>query len=205
MTKNIVFDMGNVLIVFDPGYFMDLEGITDAGDRDIIMRELFHNIEWAQMDLGVLTEDTAAPSVLARVPERLKESVLHLLNHWWEKRSCIAGMEELVMQLKQSGYRLYLLSNASVSQHVYWPTFPISRWFDGKLISCDHGIVKPNPEIYRLFTDQFRLIPEECLFVDDQPANVAAAIQCGWSGIVFQGEAEELKEKMKLSGIEMNC
>ena len=61
--------------------------------------------------------------------------------------------------------------------------------------------VKPNPEIYRLFTEKFSLKPEECLFIDDTTANVAAAIACGWKGIVFHGEADELEQKMRESGI----
>ncbi len=201
MIRNIVFDMGNVLIVFDPQYFMDVAGITDEEDRRIVNRELFHNVEWAQMDLGVLTEETAREPVLKRVPERLKEPVTYLLNHWWEKRACIPGMEKLLAELKAAGYGIYLLSNASTAQHQYWPKFDMSRLFDGKLISCDLGIVKPNPEIYRIFTDRFQLKPDECLFVDDLTANVAAAISCGWKGIVFQGDADDLKERMLREGI----
>ena len=113
-------------------------------------------------------------------------------------------MEELIRTLKDTGYRIYLLSNASVSQHLYWPQFSMSRLFDGKLISCDYGIVKPNPEIYRIFMQKFGLEATECLFIDDLPANVAAAVQCGWSGIVFHGDAEELKKKMSIKGIRVN-
>ena len=204
MIRNIVFDMGNVLIVFDPEHFMDVEGIADPEDRKLILRELFQSTEWAQMDLGVLTEDSAAPMILERIPGHLSEAADHLLHCWWESRACVPGMEELVRTLKESGYRIYLLSNASVSQHVYWPKFPISGLFDGKLISCDYGIVKPNPEIYRLFTRQFGLVPSECLFIDDLPANVAAAVQCGWTGIVFHGDAEELKKKLTKKGIWLN-
>ncbi len=201
MIRNIVFDMGNVLVVFDPQYFMDQEGITDPEDRALVNRELFHNIEWAQMDLGVLTEDTAEPLVLQRIPDRLKDKVRHLLHGWWEKRSCIDGMEDLLKDLKRAGYNLFLLSNASVSQHIYWPRFEMSKLMDGKMISCDLGIVKPNPEIYRRFTGQFRLKPEECLFIDDFPANAAAAVSCGWKGIVFQGSAEDLRNRLRLENI----
>lgn len=205
MIRNIVFDMGNVLVVFDPQYFMDLEGINDKDDRLLVYREVFHSIEWAQMDLGVLTEETAEPLILERIPERLRDSVKNLLSHWWEKRTCVPGMEELLRRLKDAGYRLYLLSNASILQHQYWPTFPVSRLFDGKLISCDYGIIKPNPEIYQLFIRKFGLNEKETLFVDDLPANVAAAVQCGWQGIVFQGEANELARKMELYGILTNA
>ena len=201
MIRNMVFDMGNVLVVFDPNQFMDNEGIRNPEDRELVMRELFHNVEWAQMDLGVLTEETAEPLVMKRIPDRLKEQVRNLLHRWWAKRSTIEGMEALVKELKKNGYSIYLLSNASVSQHIYWPTFAMSKLFDGKLISCDLGIVKPNPEIYRRFTEKFGLKSEECLFVDDLPANVAAAVSCGWKGIVFQGSAADLRRRMRLENI----
>ena len=75
MIRNIVFDMGNVLVKFDPGMFMTREAILDPEDRQIVMRELFQSVEWAQMDMGVLNEDTLEPLVLPRVPERLREKV----------------------------------------------------------------------------------------------------------------------------------
>ena len=203
MIRNMVFDMGNVLVVFDPNQFMDNEGIYEPKDRQLVIRELFHNVEWAQMDLGVLTEETAEPLVMKRIPDRLKGQVQNLLHRWWAKRSTIEGMEELVKELKENGYNIYLLSNASVSQHIYWPYFEMSKLFDGKLISCDLGIVKPNPEIYHRFTEKFVLKPEECMFVDDLPANVAAAVSCGWKGIVFQGNATDLRQRMRLENIQI--
>ena len=204
MIRNLVFDMGRVLICFDPDRFMDIAGITDEADRRLIRKELFGSVEWAQMDLGVLTEESAEPLILARFPEWLKADVSRLLFHWADARETIPGMEALLKKLKDAGYRLYLLSNASVMQHRYWPAFEISRLFDGKLISCDVGTVKPNPRIYQLFTERFSLLPEETFFIDDLPANVAAAIGCGWSGCVFYGDARELEEKLIQAGINVN-
>lgn len=201
MIRNIVFDMGNVLIRFDPVYFMDRAGITDPKDRKLILNELFLSIEWAQMDEGTLTEKTAEPSILSRFPERLHDTVRSLLYSWAYPRDMIPGMEDLVRNLKTEGYGIYLLSNASTAQHEYWPRFTVSRYFDGKLISCDVRMVKPNPGIYRKFTERFSLHPEECVFIDDSPANAAAAAACGWQGIVFHGDADELREKLHGMGI----
>ena len=201
MIRNIVFDMGNVVIQFDPKSFIDREGILDPEDRKIVMNELFLSVEWAQMDAGPLTEETAEPLILPRFPERLRGKVRNLLYNWSYPRDMIPGMEDLIKRLKEAGYRIYLLSNASSAQHEYWPKYPVSGYFDGKMISWDVKTVKPNPEIYRLFTEKFSLKPEECLFTDDSSANVAAAIACGWKGIVFHGEADELEQKMRESGI----
>ncbi len=201
MIKNIVFDMGNVLIRFSPADFIAREGITDPTDRQLILNELFQSVEWAQMDSGVLTEETAAPSILARFPDRLQEPVRRLLFSWAWPPDPIPGMEDLVRRLKQAGYGIFLLSNASKAQHKYWPDIPVSSLFDGKLISCDVGVVKPMPEIYRAFTQKFSLLSEECIFIDDAIANVAAAVACGWQGIAFHGDAEELERKLAAAGI----
>ena len=201
MIRNIVFDMGNVLVKFDPGMFMTREAILDPEDRQIVMRELFQSVEWAQMDMGVLNEDTLEPLVLPRVPERLREKVKHLLHHWAVPREMMPGMEDLVRRLKKAGYRLYLLSNASSSQPDYWNTMPISGYFSGTMISAFVKTVKPNPAIYRLFTEEFGLTEEECVFIDDAPINVAGAVACGWQGIVFHGDAEEAEEKLSRLGV----
>lgn len=201
MIRNIVFDMGNVLIRFDPLLFIEREGITDQEDRKTILDELFNSVEWAQMDRGILEEKTAEPFILKRFPERLHPAVCNLLYHWAIPGDEFSGMRELVAELKEAGYRLFLLSNASTAQHRYWPLFPVSRYFDGKLVSCDVKVVKPMREIYQIFTDRFLLDPEECLFIDDAPANVAAAITCGWNGIVFHQDANQLRRKMRQFGI----
>ena len=203
MIRNIVFDMGNVLVKFDPAYFMLREGITDPRDREIVGREIFQSVEWAQMDLGVLTEDTAEPLMLERVPERLREQARNLLHNWATPREMVPGMEELAGRLKRNGYRLYLLSNASVSQPGYWDPLPISRLFDGTMISAFVKTVKPNPVIYRLFTEEFALKENECVFIDDAPSNVAAAVACGWQGIVFHGDAAETERKLRAMGVKL--
>ena len=201
MIRNIVFDMGQVMIRFDPEMFMDRAGIYDPDDRKLIRNELFRSVEWAQMDEGTLTEETAEPTILNRIPERLKETVRELLYNWAFPREQIPGMEDLVRRLKETGYRIWLLSNASAMQPKYWQKVPVSRYFDGTMISCDVKVVKPSREIYRLFTEKFILKAEECLFIDDAPANVAGAIACGWQGIVFHGDADELERKMIAFGI----
>ena len=153
------------------------------------------------MDRGILEEKTAEPFILERFPERLHPTVSNLLHHWAIPGDEFTGMRELVADLKNAGYGLFLLSNASTAQHRYWPLFPVSRYFDGKLVSCDVKVVKPMREIYQIFTDRFLLDPEECLFIDDAPANVAAAITCGWNGIVFHQDAAQLRRKMRQFGI----
>ena len=200
MIKNILFDMGQVLIRFDQQYFIHRFGI-EGDDVSLLMRELFRSVEWVQMDRGSLREEDAFRSISQRLPERLHDVAWKLICMWDRPILEIDGMYDLVAELKDLGYGIYLLSNASVRQHEYWPRIPASKFFDGKLISADVHVIKPQPEIYRLCLEKFGLKPEECFFIDDAPANIEGALCCGISGAVFHGDAKLLRSQLRAAGI----
>lgn len=196
MIRNIVFDMGGVLIRFDREYFIKRLGVNTEDER-ILLNEVFRSLEWAQMDRGSIAEADATRNICARVPARLHEAVEKLVTMWERPILPVDGMYELIGELKQKGFGIYLLSNASVRQHEYWPRIPVSRFFDGKLISADVKLVKPQPEIYRLFCETFRLAPKECFFVDDTPQNIEGAFEAGMPGCIFNGDAQALKTTLQ--------
>ena len=148
MIKNIIFDMGNVLLRFDRDYFLDAVGVQGA-DRRLLLNNVYLSLEWAKMDRGSMTEAEAAESMCRRLPQRLHKTAHLLIDRWDRPILPIAGMEQLVRDLKKAGYGVYLLSNASYRQHEYWPRVPGSQYFDGTLISADVKLVKPEAEIYR--------------------------------------------------------
>lgn len=203
MIRNIIFDMGNVLILFDTEAFIDRIGIKDPADRHILQREVYRSVEWAMMDRGSLTDAEAAERMRKRVPEHLKEAVTLLVEKWDRPVLPVEGMYELVRDLKEAGYGIYLLSNASYHQHDYWDDIPGSSLFDGKLISCDVHVVKPQPEIYLMLFQKFGLRPEECFFIDDATWNVEAGMLCGMQGAVFHGDVGEMREKLKEAGVKL--
>ena len=200
MIKNIVFDMGQVLIRFDPQIFMERVGVP-AEDRPLLRREVFQSVEWSRMDRGSLTDAQATEIIRGRVPERLWDAVDKLVAMWDRPILEIPGMYELVEELKSNGYNIYLLSNASLRQHEYWPRIPCSRFFDGTLISSDVKLVKPQPEIYLLLCMKFGLRAEECVFIDDNPANAEGAVRAGIPGVVFHGSAPLLRETLRAMGV----
>lgn len=204
MIKNIVFDMGNVIIRFDPELFMVRLGLAEE-DRKLLKRELFVSLEWSRMDRGSLTDEEAAEIVCRRVPERLHDAVRRLVGMWDRPILPVEGMYELVEELRDMGYGIYLLSNASFRQHDYWPRVPASKFFDGTLISADVKLVKPQPEIYRLLCDKFSLVPEECVFIDDSTSNAEGAYFCGINALVFHGDAHEMRLKLNELGVKVKC
>jgi len=200
MIKNILFDMGQVLIRFDRDYFITRLGVAPE-DKALLMREVFLSVEWVQMDRGTLQDEEAFQKIAARLPERLHEAARKLVSMWDRPILEVDGMYDLVAELKELGYGIYLLSNASVRQHDYWPRVPASRFFDGTLISADVKVIKPQPEIYYLCLEKFGLKASECFFIDDAPANIEGALCCGISGAVFHGDAGLLRRQLRAAGI----
>lgn len=200
MIRTIVFDMGGVLIKFDREYFIRRLNV-DPMDEQILMNEVFCSLEWARMDRGSLTEADAAKSICARLPERLHLAAERLVTMWERPILEVDGMYDLVKELKDRGYKVYLLSNASVRQHEYWPRIPAAELFDGKLISSDVHLVKPQPEIYRLFCDTFQVLPDECFFIDDSPQNIEGAYEVGIQGAIFHGDVGALRKSLRAVGV----
>lgn len=201
MIKNIIFDMGKVLIDFDPLTFIKREGISDKNDIEIILREIYKSVEWSMMDRGSLTEEEASKIMEKRVPDHLKAYVKKLTYNWDRPIIPIVGAKDLVKELKENGYNLYLLSNAGYKQKEYWPRVPGSEYFDGTVISSYIKLVKPELEIYRYTLDKFNLKKEECVFIDDSTLNVEGAIYLGLKGIVFHGDFNEVREKLIELGV----
>lgn len=200
MIKNVIFDMGNVLLTFDRDRFLDAVN-AHGEERRMLLNNVYLSVEWARMDRGSMTEAEAAASMCSHVPAHLHEKVHLLVDKWDRPIIPVPGMAELVRELKEAGYGVYLLSNASYRQHEYWPRVPGSEYFDGTLVSADVKLVKPEREIYELMMKEFNLIPDECVFIDDSTLNIEGAERVGIHGIVFHGSAEEAREKLRALGV----
>ena len=200
MIRHIVFDMGNVLVRFDPGLFMDRLGV-EAADRALLTREVFKSLEWAQMDRGTLTDEEGCALMCRRLPEHLHETARQLVLAWDRPILQIEGSFDLVRELKELGYGIWLLSNASLRQHEYWPRVPASRYFDGTLISADVKLIKPQPEFYRLLFETFSLRPEECFFIDDNNYNIEGGLNSGMRCAIFHGDFGAVRARLREAGV----
>lgn len=200
MIRNIVFDMGGVLLHYDPSHFVDLLH-TGAEDKALLMREVFNTVTWFRMDRGTIGEEEAAASMKENLPPRLHGAVDRLIR-WWElELRAMDGMEELLRELKELGYGVYLLSNATVRQPEYFDRVPASRYMDGRLVSAFYHLLKPQHEIFEAFLEKFALKAEECFFVDDSVANVESAYCLGIAGAVFVGDVPRLRRALNDAGV----
>ena len=194
--------MGNVLLRFDRQLFLNRLNVTEA-EQELLMRRVFLGTEWVKMDRGTLDEPEAEKRMCADLPEHLHHAVHQLVSCWDEPILPIPGMYELVEELKEKHYGVYLLSNASHRQHVYWEKVTVAPLFDGTFISADEGVMKPDCNYFLRALDRFGLKAQECFFVDDMPANVEGAAFCGISGAVFHGDATLLRQQLKAAGVRL--
>jgi len=193
--------MGQVLIKYEPLYFIKREGISDSEDTKILLREIYHSKEWPMMDRGRLTEEELVEIVKKRTPERLHKYLHRLICEWFDPIEEIEGMYDLVKNLKKNGYKLILLSNASYKQKDYWLNIPCHVFFDERVVSSEVKMCKPQPELYRYVLDKYNLKAEETAFMDDNISNVEAADYVGINAIVYHNDINELIEKFKSLGI----
>lgn len=194
--KNLIFDMGGVLITYDPEYFLTRAGIVDNDDRAMLMAAVFRSPEWGMLDRGTLDEAGLEPIALSKLPERLHAVARDLIWRWCSPLEPIPGMAELIAAYKARGCGIYLLSNASYMQPEYWPDIPGSALFDGAVVSALEKRVKPEPEIFHLLLDRYGLKAEDCVFIDDMQKNVDAAEAVGIKSIRFDGNADHLRNQL---------
>ena len=181
--KNVVFDMGNVLMLFDGPYFSAqfTEGETDAA---ALQRALFGSPAWNLLDSGTISYDTMLRVARAHLDERLWPNLDACFAGWAAYSTPIEQTNALAAELKREGYGIYLLSNAGTRIHDQLSHMPAWSLMDGAVVSGEERLMKPDPAIYRLLCERYGLLPEECLFVDDNADNCEGARVAGMRAVL---------------------
>lgn len=198
--QNIVLDMGQVLIHYQPAQFAAQTGVP-AGDQKLLIREVFRSVEWVRLDRGTISEEDACRQICGRLPAHLHAPAKELITNWWKTLLPVDGMAALVEELKSLGYGIYLLSNANKQLPVYFPEIPGSEYFDGRIVSADWHFLKPQPELYHVLLREYGLDAAACFFIDDSPLNVEGAQNIGMEGTVFYGDIPRLRRELRHAGI----
>lgn len=200
MVRNIIFDMGGVLLDYNPK--KTAESVAkNPEDATLIMQEVFNSKEWQLLDEGLIDEESAIKEMCSRLPEHLHQACREAMQRWDADLTAIDGALELVEELKGKGYHLYLCSNTSLKFQKFSKRFPVFGFMDGLITSAEEKCVKPNQEIFQKVLDKFSLESNECMFIDDRSENVNAGIACGMTGIVFNGKMTHLRQGLMLRGI----
>lgn len=190
--KNVIFDFGNVLVQWHPEKVY-AEHFGDEARAWWFLRHVCDAAWRNRIDAG---ESTAAciEELKAQQPE-YAEAIELYRSRWREMLTDeVPGMREVINDLRNKGHEIYGLTNWSME------TFPAARerfgilqMIDRYVVSGAEGLVKPDARLFRVLLDRYHLKAEECVFVDDNPDNVAAANALGMEGIVFAG-ADSLRK-----------
>ncbi len=201
MIKNVIFDIGNVLVDFRWRALMEDLRLPEE-TRAAFQKSVFGSPLWAELDHGVYEE--------AEILEKFREenrAHLDAFNLVWDNRDKLvepyAYAKEWIAQLKSRGLQVYLLSNYPrdmFTLHAERGSFPFLDAVDGKVVSGFVRMVKPNADIYAHLLNEYHLKESESVFIDDREENVEAAKDLGINGIVFENYEQACAALEKLIG-----
>lgn len=189
MIKNIIFDVGNVLVEYNPDGLMRRLGF-DEETLQAVNQAVFQNELWNESDRGVLSPEELLEAFIANNPAYEKE-IRQVIDAVGDTISLMPYTVEWVKGLKERGYHLYILSN--YAEYTYEKTshkMEFLPYMNGVVFSYRCKLIKPEKEIYEYICKTYELKPEESVFLDDREDNVEAARNMGMHGIVFENYAQ---------------
>ena len=200
----IIFDLGGVLLDWNPLYVYDDKYFDSQEKRDFFFTNVC-NSEWnEEQDAGRPISD--GTEILVKQFPEWEQAIRDFYGRWTDMlRGTIPETVQLLQKLKQSGkYKLYALTNwqAELFQ-IALVRHPFLYWFDGRLVSGVEKIRKPFPEFYRLLLHRFSIDASKAVFIDDNLRNVAGGEAVGIKSIHFQSPSQ-LQQALKELGININ-
>lgn len=199
LPTDVVFDLGKVVFHWSAAEVVERHlphAVREAGSAEALATHFFGDFlgDWAEFDRGRLGRDAIVDSVAARTGfgraevEAVVDAVPRALR-------TDPATEALIGQLRDAGVRTWFLSNMPTpyAEHLL-STMPVFGRFEGGVFSCDVGLVKPDPAIFRLAADRFGLVPPRTVFVDDVEVNVMAARRLGWQTVHYRDASQAGRE-----------
>lgn len=181
MIKNIIFDIGNVILNFDVNDVLSHFATTES-EKQWMMDNIVNTPEWygnSMIDTGFVTKEDAIILEQDRTDHENDELIERFWTTYTQYEPVDSRMIEVVKKLQESGYNVYLLSN--INQHNYdrVATSGLFELVDGGVYSYKEHQIKPHKSIYNTCLSRYRLEANECLFIDDSARNIATAKEVG--------------------------
>lgn len=200
MIRTVIFDIGNVLTHFCWKDFFESFGYDEA-TTEKIERATVESPVWNEYDRGCMTDEEVLEAFIRNDPSierQLRESLANV-------RGMLARCDYAIpwiRELKAGGRQVLVLSNFSNKAYTdCQDALDFLPYTDGGILSYREKCIKPEPEIYRRLIEKYRLIPEECVFLDDLQRNLDGASAFGIHTILFSNPAQARSELQKL-GVE---
>lgn len=186
MIKNVVFDVGKVLVYYEPDWLMDNLGYDDETKKRM-KAAMFHSATWDEGDRGLLNKEELLEAYIANAPD-LEDKIRVCYERVAEAIDLMPHVIEWMEDLKSRGYHLYVISNygentfeKTVDKMAFIP------YMEGMIFSYQYKMVKPDLIIYEQLLKEYNLEGSECVFIDDRQVNLDAAVNAGFAaGVLFQ-------------------
>ncbi len=188
MIKNVIFDLGNVLIDFKPIKYIKSLGYDDEKALEIFNKTIKDSI-WADMDRGIYRDKESYVSAFKTKYPEIQDDIDKFLGGPWVENVIFPLKDNLKMidLVKEKGLNYYILSNYPKDAFEYtYDMCPFIQNGDGMVISYDVLMIKPDKNIYLKLLDKYGLKANECLFIDDLDINVEGAKSVGINAFVFK-------------------
>lgn len=184
MIKNIIFDLGNVVLKLKWDIVINRFAKNEE-EKSLFKKFIFDSEEWEALDAGSISQEEAIKSMQKNLPENLHPVCEEIMNTWTDGLVINHEMLKFIEKLRSLGYKTYILSNAPLTIPDFLEKNDLNKYFDGKIISAEIQLIKPNKEIYEYTLKEFSLNPTESFFIDDRKENIEAAKNLNINGHVF--------------------
>ena len=197
MIKNIIFDLGNVLLNFKPETFL-LRYTKDEQYIQNFISKVIRNKIWFNLDRGTISLENAKEEFIRKYPED-NSFIITFFEHWMEMLTPIQENVKILCDLKANGYNIYILSNfIEETFEIIEKKYKFFSLFDGKIISGQEKVIKPEIEIYQKLIDKYNLVPEECVFIDDIRSFLSRARKLNMKTILYMPNTDLRSELRQL-------
>lgn len=196
MIKNIVFDIGGVLLEYNSNTYLDKLKL-DEKIRKEVKNLIFHNYKWRKCLNGIITNQELI-DILVKRHGKYKKEIEKILSPDSLKFMMPPKQDSIdyFHKLKDDGHKVYILSNITEDTYNYINSnFDFVKLADGGIYSCFEHISKPNEEIYKKLISKYTIVPAETIFIDDTKGNINKANLLGFNGILFN-DLEQIKENV---------
>lgn len=170
MVKNVIFDLGNVIINYNQQAIIERFAKTDD-EKQYLMENNFKAPEWREIDLGEIDNSEAIRRINERHNNKFKELTEKFWHNWYKEQKINEDIVGIAKILKDKGYNIYVLSNMANANYNYFKNIDFFKLCNGIIISAQEHIKKPDERIFKILLERYNLKAEECLFIDDDDTN----------------------------------
>lgn len=200
--KNIIFDVGNVIVRWDPAHIIEKTFPEYPSAHQFFIEQIFKSDTWIQLNLGKISEEDAKLKFISNIELLDKKSADTLFDYIKSTQDLIPGTLDIIKGLHEKEYHLFALTDnvKEIVEHLN-DRYDFWKYFIHTTVSAHIGLMKPNKEIFDYTMQKNGLLPHETLFIDDHLPNITTANELGLHTILFTNSTSCLKE---LEGLGIN-